>query len=61
MKKLSGEKYMEVYTSYIGRYVTKIFAYGLGDIHQNDGTELDFEGKLKLLQLKSQGYILEED
>lgn len=61
MKKLTGEKYMEVYVTYIGRYVTKIFASGLGDVYQTDGTELDFEGKLKLLQLKSQGYILDEE
>ena len=61
MKKLSGEKYMEVYTTYIGRYVSKIYVSDLGDVYQNDGTELDLEGKMKLLQLKSQGYILDED
>lgn len=60
MKKLSGKKYMEVYVTYIGRYVTKIFISGLGDVYQNDGTELDLEGKMKLLQLKSQGYVLED-
>lgn len=60
MKKLTGEKYMEVYVTYIGRYVTKIFASDSGDVHQNDGTELDLEGKMKLLQLKSQGYIFED-
>nr|DAP72520.1 MAG TPA: hypothetical protein [Caudoviricetes sp.] len=60
MKKLSGKKYMEVYTTYIGRYVTKIFVSDKGDVYQNDGNELDLEGKMKLLQLKSQGYILED-
>lgn len=60
MKKLTGKKYMEVYVTYIGRYVTKIFISGLGDVYQNDGTELDLEGKMKLLQLKSQGYVLED-
>lgn len=61
MKKLSGNKYARVYTNYIGRYTTRIFASDLGDVHQNDGLELDEEGRLKLLQLKHRGYIIEED
>lgn len=61
MKKTIKEKYATVYTNYIGRYTTRIFVPGLGDIHQNDGVELDEEGKLKLLQLKYKGYIIEED
>ena len=61
MKKLLEEKYAKVYTNYIGRYTTRIFVSDLGDIHQNDGVELDEEGKLKLLQLKFKGYIIEED
>ena len=60
MKKLTDKKYMEVYVTYIGRYVTKIFVSDKGDVYQNDGNELDLEGKMKLLQLKSQGYILED-
>lgn len=60
MKKLTGKKYMEVYVTYIGRYVTKIFVSDKGDVYQNEGNELDLEGKMKLLQLKSQGYILED-
>lgn len=60
MKKLTGKKYMEVYVAYIGRYVTKIFVSDKGDVYQNEGNELDLEGKMKLLQLKSQGYILED-
>ena len=61
MKKLSGNKYAEVYTNYIGRYTTRIFTSDSGDVYQNDGFELDEEGKLKLLQLKHKGYIIKED
>lgn len=46
--------FAEVYTTYIGRYVTKIFVTGYGDVYQNDGTELDKEGidLVKVLKLK---------
>lgn len=57
MKKLSGNKYAYAYTTYIGRYVTKICTSDNGDVYQNDGTCLNDEGKLKVLQLKHQGYV----
>ena len=46
--------YGEIFTTYIGRYVTRIFVAGYGDVYQNDGTELDKEGidLVKVLKLK---------
>lgn len=50
-----------IYTNYIGRYTTRIFIEGQGDIYSCDDTELDLEGKKLLLSLKFKGYeIIEE-
>lgn len=53
---MNKELYATVYSTYIGRYVTRIFTNIDGDIYQCDGTTLDLEGKIHLLALKSKGY-----
>lgn len=60
MKKLTGKKIASVYTCYNGEYITCIFLSDKGEIYGSKGLELDLEGKLKLLQLKYQGYSIEE-
>ena len=45
-----------VYTNYIGRYTTRIFVPGKGDVFQCNGTELDMEGRKLLLSYWAQGY-----
>ena len=53
-------KNAKVYTTYIGRYVTRIWTTKGRDIWQNDGTELNLEGQKILLALKFKGYDIEE-
>ena len=49
-----------VYTTWIGRYVTRIYVNtskkSYGDIYQCDGLELVVEGNKLLLALKFKGY-----
>ena len=56
MKKLSKGLYARVYSEWNGRYVTRIWTNKDKIVYQNDGLELDKEGRFKLLQLKCQGY-----
>ena len=53
---MNKELYATVYSTYIGRYVTRIFTNTNGDVYQCDGTTLDLEGKIQLLALKTKGY-----
>ncbi len=56
---------VKVYTTNNGKNITKIYACGskhsYGDIYQNDGLELDEEGKKLLLALKCRGYEISYD
>lgn len=49
-------KIATVFTTYIGRYVTKIFLSTEGVVYQCDGTELDLEGQIVLLKVKYDGF-----
>lgn len=61
MKKLSGNLFANVYVEYRGCYVTRIWTNKKGLVYQNRGLELDLEGKEKLLQLKCQGYEIQNE
>lgn len=54
-----------VYTTYVGDYVTRIYAAGskdiYGDIYGCEGTSLDMEGKKLILALKCRGYEITYD
>ena len=59
--KLSGGLYMSIYTTYIGRYVTKIWTNIDRVVYQCDGCELDEEGKAIDQKLKCKEYEQDDE
>lgn len=51
-----NEKVATVFTTWIGRYVTKVYMPFKGDVWQNDGLELDEEGEEFIKDLENKGY-----